>query len=78
MWSCIDEYAEWEEVADGLAKVHSAMEKRRKPEKVDPEQVERMKLLAKHGSCFGANDEWNNSPNKSKGMFCDLCAMGVK
>lgn len=76
MWSCIDEYTEYEEIADGLAKAHSAMEKRRRTEKVDPCQIERMKLLAKHGNCFGANEEWNNSGNSKKGMFCDLCSMG--
>lgn len=70
MSSCIDEYTEFEDIADGLAKAHSAMERKRRPEPVDPELVERMKLLAKHGYCYSANKEWESS---GKNGFCAGC-----
>lgn len=69
MASCIDEYTEYEEIADGLAKAHSAMEKRRMTEKVDPDVVLRIRLIAKYGSCSVAISESKMSDHD----FCVGC-----
>lgn len=61
MWSCIDEYTEFEDIADGLAKAHSAMEKMRKPEPMattkpySPETIAVVRKLSKTQTCEGCD-----------------------
>lgn len=74
MASCIDEYTEFEEIADGLAKAHSEMEKRRNPEPVDlsaddHEIAKRMSAIIKSGDCRKAATSLGMSGND----FCKGC-----
>ena len=70
-WSCIDEYTELEDVADGLAKAHSAMDRTRKP---DTELIDACKMIVANGSCSGIKvqcsgkpkDGWVRCPNYGK------------
>lgn len=55
MWSSIDEYTEYEEIADGLARAHSAMEKLVSARKkgIADETYSVVRQLAKTEQCHG-------------------------
>lgn len=54
MMSCIDEYTEFEEIADGLGRTMWAMDRKSKPDEDDPAEV--CRLIIKNGTCRGAID----------------------
>ena len=76
-WSCIDEYTEFEDVADGLGRTLSALDGRRKAgvatETPDPELAKRMKLLSKYGDCVSAD----RAMGLGKNEFCRGCFTAV-
>ena len=69
---CMDEYDDVpSDVQEGVAHLHSAIEGMVKEKDVtDPDLIARIRLLAKHGNCFSADDEWCNS---GKSGFCSGC-----
>lgn len=85
MASCIDEYTEFEEIADGLAKAHSAMEKRRKTVNVDPEPeqkqvdppdpelVEACRRIIGDGDCNAGNVYCESSCKPEGTVRCPNC-----
>ena len=54
-WSCIDEYEEYEDVADWLGRTLSALDGMRRPKSVvkpiKPETIKIVRTLAKTGDC---------------------------
>ena len=83
-WSCIDEYTEFEDVADGLGRTLSALDGMRKPRRAlnadpeavetpDPELAKRMKLLSKYGDCVSAD----RAMGLGKNEFCRGCFTAV-
>ena len=75
-WSCIDEYTEFEDVADGLGRTLSALDGRKAgvaTETPDPELAKRMKLLAKYGDCVSAD----RAMGLGKNEFCRGCFTAV-